>query len=123
MVYEAITEKLHGRSHTFSSLGPADLNPKKNKKAFLENRSQPLPSPNLHFVDGNRELGAPGLASPSAGKGKKDKELKGAKMSAANGTVVIESQRALERKVEDLSSKIEELTALILAQQHSNSTE
>jgi hypothetical protein len=123
LLYEGIQERFSSRSHTFATLGPADTSKSKAQRPFLVTRSEPIPSPGMYHGDAIRELGGPGVRSPITGITKNEMHTKNGKLDTTNGAVVSEGQRALEKKVDDLSAKIEELTALILSQQHNNATE
>ena len=118
-VFEAINTKIKGGAPLFSSLGPSGANTlpvdgamsPKRQKPFLSNRAKRY---SQHFPDVPSEDGShsPGPQNFVV-KGKKEGKVE---------TVVVDNP-ALEQRVEDLSAKIAELTALIMAQQGSANAE
>jgi len=95
-LYETIHEQFHGNSQTFSTVGPSETKTSKAQKGFMANRP-PMPSPSLP-AEGQ---------SPFAVNGRK----------RGQENIRTGDQAALEAKVDDLSAKIAELTALLMAQQ------
>ena len=114
-VFEAIHAKITGEAPLFSTLGPPGGNTlpvdgaasPRRQKPFLSNRADNK-TYSQHFPD---VLDDDGAHSP----GPQDFVVRSKKEGKVE-TVVVDNP-ALEQKVEDLSAKIAELTALIVAQQ------
>lgn len=112
-VFETIHSKVKGDTPLFSTLGPSGMNTlpldgatsPRRQKPFLSNRAKTYSQhfPEIPSDDGAHSPGPQYFAI----KSKKEGRLE---------TVVVDNP-ALEQKVEDLSAKIAELTALIMAQQ------
>jgi len=120
-LFEFAHAKLKGDHQTFSAIGPASGHgtdstmpppPPKRQRPFLSNRSSSKIS-SQHFPDVPDEDGAhsPGLHGYNL-KGKQEAER----------TIVVQNTD-LEDRVNELSNKIAELTALIMAQQGTTNEE
>jgi hypothetical protein len=98
-LYEKFEDHINGTNHTFGVIGPGNTNSKKVQRPFLVDRNSLRSLPQRYsktpIPDSGGEAGF--LKTFKAVDGKSDQE-------------------DLERKVQDLSAKIEELTALIMAQ-------
>jgi hypothetical protein len=120
-LFETVHTKLNGESPLFSNLGPSGAmtipldgtmdgasertTSPRRQKPFLSNRVKTLSQhfPEIANADGAQSPGPQNFVVKSKKEGKSE-------------TVVVDNP-ALEQKVEDLSAKIAELTALIMAQQ------
>ena len=112
-VFEIIHNKIKGDAPLFSALGPAGANTLsvdgasslRRQKPFLSDRAKTY---SQHFPETLSENGTNGAGPQSL-------EVRGKN----NGRVemVVGDNPGLEQRVEDLSAKIAELTALLMAQQ------
>jgi hypothetical protein len=118
-IFEAIHSKIKGDTPLFSTLGPSGANTlpldgatsPRRQKPFLSNRAKTY---SQHFPELPSEDGADSpIPQNFRVRSKKEGRVE---------TVVVDNP-ALELRVEDLSAKIAELTALIMAQQGSTSAE
>lgn len=98
-LYEKFEDHIKGGSHTFGVIGPGTTNTKKVQRPFLVDRNS-LQSTSQRYSK-----------TPRPDSGTEAGLLQAFKISANKS-----GQEELERKVEDLSTRIEELTALIMAQ-------
>ncbi|XMA18137.1 hypothetical protein WAI453_010928 [Rhynchosporium graminicola] len=111
-LFEKTHEKVYGGASDFSSIGPGlarlttDSTSSKKHQPFLASRSRKRNSE--HFVNTPAEDGSHSPTHETSPKGKKEEE----------STLVV-SNIMLEEQVQDLSQKIAELTALIMASQGS----
>ncbi|KAI9741505.1 MAG: hypothetical protein M1818_004311 [Claussenomyces sp. TS43310] len=96
MLYESLSQRFHGGLQTFSSLGPSENTLPKTQPPFLINRPTVPQSPQIDIPSPSRTVCA---------------------VTNHKQTDRFQDHSAIEKKVEDLTAKIEELTALILAQQ------
>ena len=118
-LFEFVNNKIKGDAPFFSTLGPSgaltlpvdnDTSPRR-QKPFLSNRAN-TKALSQHFPDIPNEDGTHSPGSQNfVVKGKRDGKVDG------KVEVVMVDNPALEQKVEELSSRIAELTALIMAQQ------
>jgi hypothetical protein len=112
-IFEAILGKIQGDAPLFSTLGPSGGIPShldgaaspRRQKPFLSNRAK-KPSEHSPETPSGNEAHSPGLQK-SVVRSKKE----------TNVEELIVDKSALEQRVENLSDKIAELTALIMAQQ------
>ena len=98
-LYEKLQDHINGANHTFGGIGLGTKNTRKVQRPFLVKRNSVQTASQRYSKTPRRDSGS------EAGF------LKAIKAATGKG-----GQENLERKVEDLSSKIEELTALIMAQ-------
>ena len=120
-LFESINSKIKGNAPLFSTLGPSGAltlpvdgaTSPRRQKPFLSNRANNK-TLSQHFPEIPNDDGA---HSP----GPQNFVVK-AKQEGRVETVIMDNP-ALEQKVEDLSAKIAELTALIMAQQGIPGTE
>lgn len=115
-LFESAHNKIRGDAPLFSTLGPSGAitlpvhgaNSPRRQKPFLLNRANDR-TLSQHFPEIPSEDGGHSPGPQNFVKGKKE----------GKGTVetVVVDNPALEQKLEDLSVKIAELTALIMAQQ------
>lgn len=111
-LFESAQEQMGGGVNRFSSIGPSmeDTNqyePTKKQRPFLSNRTDTKTS-SQHFPEDGLQI--PG---PCAVKGKR--EIK--------GEAVMVDNAGLEARVADLTTKIAELTALMMALQGTSTEE
>jgi hypothetical protein len=122
-LFESIHERVGGAS-TWSSIGPSSASMTidsttgtKKQRPFLSNRTNSKVA-SMHFPDTPGEDGGSDDREHMVVKGKKE-----GKTSNDKGGVVMVNNLELEDKVADLSAKIAELTALIMAQQGTSQEE
>ena len=110
-LFESAQEQVGSGAKGFSSVGPssedtAQYVPTKKQRPFLSNRTATKTS-SQHFTDDS-------LQSPGSYNITGKNEIKEATVVADN---------VLEMKIEDLTTKVAELTALIMAQQRTSAEE
>lgn len=109
-LFEKAHEKVNGGASGFSSIGPglarltSESSSSKKQRPFLASRSGKTDS--QHFPETPAEDGTHSPPHESAPKGKKEGQ-----------PAIVVSNTMLEEQVQDLSLKIAELTALIMASQ------
>ena len=116
-LFESAHDRIRGNAPLFSNLGPSGAitltvdgaNSPRRQKPFLSNRANDK-TLSQHFPEIPSEDGG---HSP----GPQNFIVKGKKEGKGTVETVVVDNPALEQKVEDLSAKIAELTALIMAQQ------
>lgn len=100
-VYEMLHERFHGENVTFSTVGPSTTATDGLTRPYLASRP-PMPSPSVRYSTPN---------TPLRHSWKPRKEGKDGK------DIAPADPKTLEAKVDDLTTKIAELTALFMAQQ------
>lgn len=116
-LFESVHDKIRGDAPLFSTLGPSgaitlqvdDTISPRRQKPFLSNRTNSK-TLSQHFSEIPSADGA-------HSSGPQNYVVKGKKEGKGTVETVVVDNPALEQKVEDLSAKIAELTALIMAQQ------
>ncbi len=110
-VFEKVHEKVNGGASAFSSIGPGlsrleSTSSAKKQRPFLTNRS------------GGRIVSQnfPDTPTTGDGTGSPPQEIDVVK-GKKEGDIIVVSNTVLEEQVKDLSLKIAELTALIMAEQ------
>jgi hypothetical protein len=107
-LYEYLNDRFYGTETTFSGVGPNKAETPKAPRSFFMGRGPA--AENVASPRAQRHYDGPAM-TPS-----ESFFAKSLKTKRSTG-VMEEDRRALENKVEGLSKKIEELTALILAGQ------
>lgn len=116
MLYETLHDKLYGRHNSFSTIGPSETETSKLTGSFLTGKATLLRSP----------LYASEPSTPSPTKKLADVKRMGSRRTDSGDITTIDSNRSdgeLHKKVDELSARIAELTALIMAQQNSGGSE
>jgi hypothetical protein len=101
MLYEKLHNRIYGTHHTFAGqIGPGAANTRRIPRPVLGNRDSMhgVPPPRTNTKPRPESASEPGL------------------MKVWKAAVGTNGQEDLQRKVDDLSAKIEELTALLMAQ-------
>jgi hypothetical protein len=113
-LYERLHDRVYGTSHTFGSIGPSASNTRRVQKPTLQNRDSLVsisprvtrtPSRSAPAKDSERDEGgdAPGLMKV---------------FKTAVGQTGSEERESIQNQLNDLSAKIDELTALLMVQQN-----
>jgi hypothetical protein len=98
-LYEKLQDHISGANHSFGIVGPGEANTPKVQRP-------------VHFDRNSRQPASQRYSKTP----RPDSSSETGFLKAFRATTGKSGQEDLERKVEDLASKIEELTALILAQ-------